>query len=127
MPWSSPQSSRTEARPSPIRFTARRASSGLPGAGYRMRWSGSGNPPKSWRVPGRTLPVVKVPATYQWAEIARTAFGRGSSAARSRKPRDQRFSSMAFMGLPCPTKSTGIRPAGVASLTAAPSTRSRSR
>src|SRR6185369_10775987 len=69
----------------------------------------SGKPPKSWMVLGRSFAVVKVPATYQCAETARMAFGRGSARARSRKPRLQPLSSIAFIGLPWPTKRTGMR------------------
>jgi hypothetical protein len=57
---------------------------------------------------GRSSPVTKVPATYQWAEIERMAAGCGSRPASELKPRLHRLSSMAFIGDPCPTKRAGI-------------------
>ncbi len=45
----------------------------------------------------------------QWAEMLTMALGAGMVLPNARQPRDQGVSSMAFMGLPWPTKSTGIR------------------
>ena len=58
------------------------------------------------------MPVRNVPRTNQCAEIDKIAFGRGSKPAIARKPWLQTLSSMAFMGEPCPTNRTGIRPDG---------------
>src|SRR5690606_20456659 len=55
------------------------------------------------------LLVTKVPGTYQCAETESTARGTGRLSPRARKARDQRLSSIAFMGEPCPTNTTGRR------------------
>ena len=56
------------------------------------------------------MPVTKTPAFCQWAETQRMAAGRGSAAAAPAQARLNSLSSMAFIGLPCPTKTTGMRP-----------------
>src|SRR5512139_3848396 len=63
-------------------------------------------------VSGRSLPVRCVPGTNQGADTARMAFGCGRRAARARNPPLQTLSSMAFMGEPWPTNTTGMRSDG---------------
>src|SRR5262249_27756184 len=81
-----------------------------PGAGYSNSTSSRGNPPKSWIVRGASMAVTRVPGTYQWAETARIAFGRGRECAI----RDQAFvyplTSIALIGFPRPTKTGGRLP-----------------
>src|SRR3982751_3996849 len=60
-------------------------------------------------VSGCALPVTNVPGTNQCAETASTARGLGSAAPSARKPRDQRLSSIAFIGEPWPMKTAGMR------------------
>src|SRR5690606_1840950 len=59
-------------------------------------------------VVGCSIAVTKVPLVSQWAEMHKMAFGLGISLAIFRKPSTNSFSSMAFMGLPCPKNNTGI-------------------
>ena len=59
------------------------ATSGEPGHGYSTAKSSSGNPKKSWIVPGSDIAVTAVAFVYQWAEMHSTARGgSGSGAAR---------------------------------------------
>src|SRR4051812_46348859 len=70
-----------------------------------------GKPPKSWIVGGWAWVSTSVdPGVCQCAETDRIAAGRGSSAPQVRSRRVNALSEMAFMGLPCPTKITGMRP-----------------
>ncbi len=76
----------------------RLASAISPGAGYWTRYNASGKPdivfiplrragcePKSWIVSGRSLPVVKVPSTNQWADTARMAFSEDRGGNRRQR------------------------------------------
>src|SRR5690554_7369274 len=61
-------------------------------------------------VGGFFIAVTQVPRVSQCADIHKIACGRGISLAMFRKPRTNSFSSMAFIGLPCPKNNTGILP-----------------
>ena len=107
-PWSRPHLS---SSPTSVFFTnalVSRASVGLPGAGYCTSNSALGNPPKSWMVGGLGMAVTNVPRVSQCADTHRIARGLGNPAATDRKPCTNSFSSIAFIGLPCPRNSTGI-------------------
>ena len=52
----------------------------IPGQGYSTAKSWSGNPKKSWMVRGSAIAVTAVVLVYQWAEMQRTARGRGIAA-----------------------------------------------
>ncbi|MCY1543764.1 hypothetical protein D9M68_795950 [compost metagenome] len=54
------------------------------------------------------MAVIRVPRVNQWAEITTTAFGWGIRAAASIHASLNSFTSIPFMGEPCPIKSTGI-------------------
>ena len=85
------------------------ARSGSPGAGYWTSKSARGNPPKSWIVRGVETAVTPVPSVYQCAEIATIARGRGSEAPSAFQSSVHLFVTSAFIGLPWPMKSAGIR------------------
>src|SRR5690606_35218755 len=87
----------------------RRARSTLPGAGYSISYSARGKPPKSWIVRGFGCAVRYVPFTNQCAEIATMALGFGTRPRNAANPRLKRLSSIAFIGEPWPTNTTGIR------------------
>jgi len=53
-------------------------------------------------VRGRAIAVTAVSPTYQCAEIARIARGRGPMAALRRQASVCRFASSVFIGLPWP-------------------------
>ena len=55
------------------------------------------------------MAVTSVPRVIQCAETHKIALGLGIKAACWRKPATNSFSSMAFIGLPWPKKSTGMR------------------
>src|SRR5574340_70545 len=55
------------------------------------------------------MAVTKLPSVSQWAAMHRMALGRGIRAAVSRQAAAKEVSATAFIGLPCPTKRTGIR------------------
>src|SRR6218665_2394285 len=57
---------------------------------------------------GISIAVTKVPLVNQCAEIQIIAFGFGISLLIFRKPCTKIFSSMAFIGEPCPRNRTGI-------------------
>src|SRR5208337_787819 len=57
---------------------------------------------------GCSIAVTNVPRVSQCAEMQRMACGFGSSLPIAFHPLLNLFSSMAFIGLPCPTKSRGI-------------------
>src|SRR5690554_2903658 len=59
-------------------------------------------------VAGCSIAVTQVPWVSQCAEIQSIALGLGRSRAIFRKPETNSFSSIAFIGLPWPKKSTGI-------------------
>ncbi|GAA0798148.1 hypothetical protein Sya03_47760 [Spirilliplanes yamanashiensis] len=59
-------------------------------------------------VRGRAMVVMAVAWMYQCADTTSTARGLGTAAPRSRQAVVWRFSSSAFMGLPCPMKAAGI-------------------
>src|SRR5262249_12921113 len=61
-------------------------------------------------VRGCSIAVTITPRVCQWAEMHRIALGRPRAAPTRAQPRLKALSSMAFIGLPCPTKSAGIRP-----------------
>jgi hypothetical protein len=90
-----------------------RAAAGAPGAGYCWSNSSWGKPPKSWMVFGLSIPVSHQPWVSQCAEMHRISWGWGSrppnSLPRASQLRRYSLSPMAFIGLPWPTKSTGIR------------------
>src|SRR5688572_1700105 len=58
-------------------------------------------------VRGRSMAVTRTAGTYQWAETASTARGRGSEAPRARQARVYALSCRAFIGFPWPKKSAG--------------------
>src|SRR5674476_1304587 len=60
-------------------------------------------------VGGLGIAVTNVPLVSQCAEIQRIAFGFGSVLPSSLQFCTNSFSLMAFIGLPRPIKSTGIR------------------
>jgi hypothetical protein len=82
-PWSRPQRRSSATFAGASSACTRSASAGAPGAGYSKRCSSGGKPPKSWIVRGRGDAVTAVPGTYQCAETASTAAGRGISAPRA--------------------------------------------
>jgi hypothetical protein len=57
---------------------------------------------------GSFMAVTNDPLVSQCAEIHNIAFGTGRVFAVSLQPFTKMFSSMAFIGLPCPTNSTGM-------------------
>jgi hypothetical protein len=58
---------------------------------------------------GAVLIVTPVPGTYQCADTASTAFGRGMDLPIDAHPSVYLFVAKAFIGLPCPKKIAGIR------------------
>src|ERR1700758_2540180 len=60
-------------------------------------------------VRGVRMAVTAVAATYQCAEIASTARGRGSAAPSAAQARVQALACSAFIGLPCPRNTAGKR------------------
>lgn len=54
------------------------------------------------------MAVTRVPRVYQCAETASTARGRGNAAATERQPSAYRLRLIPFIGLPWPTKRTGM-------------------
>src|SRR5512135_3253369 len=59
-------------------------------------------------VRGLSIAVSSVPRVSQCADTHRIALGVGRVLPISRHPLENSLSSMAFIGLPCPTNSTGI-------------------
>jgi hypothetical protein len=94
-------------------FRVASASSGEPGAGYRTSNSSCGKPPKSWIVRGAAIAVMCVPVVSQCAETTSTAVGVAISAPITLQTVLKSFSSMPFIGEPCPMKSAGIRSSDV--------------
>src|SRR5262245_28151979 len=90
------------------RLWTRAARAGSPGAGYFTWKSSRANSPKSWIVRGVGMPVTQVPGTYQWAETARIALGRGIVRPIRAQASVKGFLSMAFVGLPWPKKIAGM-------------------
>src|SRR5690606_37498385 len=60
-------------------------------------------------VRGRGIAVIARDGTYQCAEMARIARGRGAAAPNARQASVKRLRSSAFIGLPWPRKAAGIR------------------
>ena len=108
-PWSRPQSWSACTVVLEISERVASAISGAPCAGYSMLNSSRGKPWKSWIVRGCIIDVTAVPRVSQCAEMQRTAVGTGSSRPSCLHSSVHTFVSMAFIGLPCPIKSTGIR------------------
>src|SRR5690242_20496887 len=59
-------------------------------------------------VSGLSIAVTKVPLVSQCADMQSMALGTGKAFAAVCQPLVNSFSSMAFIGLPCPTNNTGI-------------------
>lgn len=85
-----------------------KASEGEPGAGYCTSNKACGNPPKSWMVLGALMAVIWVPRVSQCALTHRMAVGVGSVCPIDFQCCENTLSSMAFMGLPCPTNNAGM-------------------
>jgi hypothetical protein len=69
--------------------------------------------PKSWIVSGFSDTCTNVvPRVIQWAETQRMAAGVGKASPISAQPRLNPVSTIAFIGLPWPTNSAGIRSLG---------------
>src|SRR5690606_41209801 len=86
VPWSRPQLS--WSAPTYSGRTASAISSaiaGSPGAGYCTSNSACGKPKKSWMVLGRGIAVTAVALTYQCADTARIARGRGADSPNARQ------------------------------------------
>src|SRR5215813_5313966 len=66
-------------------------------------------------VRGRSLPVTREPGTYQWADIETIARGRGRASPSFSQALLYALRSSAFIGLPWPMNSAGIRPRPIAS------------
>ena len=128
MPWSRPQLS--WSAPIQVGFTVPATSStnsGMPGAGYctANNWR---EPKKSWMVFGVAIAVTVVALTYQWAETARMARGRGTAPPNTppNVPRSLGV-TVRFQGVhrtPVPEERSGHRRC-VASHPTPPGTRSR--
>ena len=109
VPWSSPQSDLSYLTFKSFSFVDMAwASSGLPGAGYSTWNSFWGNPPKSCIVLGLLIAVTKTPLVSQWAEILSIALGFGKAFPNWFHNNVCLLFSIAFMGLPWPTNTTGI-------------------
>ncbi len=113
VPWSSPHSWSCTTCVAVMEPAMSPARAGLPGAGYRTAERAAGKPLKSCSVGGAVMAVTRVPRVYQWALMHSTAAGRGISRPSWAHRLEKSLSSMAFIGEPWPTKSTGMRgPAG---------------
>ncbi len=109
VPWSSPHSVSRRTGSGASRSATRAASAGSPGAGYRYACSAGGKPPKSWIVRGVAIAVTAVPRTYQCADTARIARGRGVRSPNARHASVCRLRSSVFIGLPWPRNTQGMR------------------
>ncbi|GIJ29946.1 hypothetical protein Vqi01_51080 [Micromonospora qiuiae] len=58
---------------------------------------------------GRGMAVTAVAPMYQWADTTRIARGRGTDCPKARQADVYRLSSSAFIGLPWPKNTAGIR------------------
>src|SRR3974377_23306 len=64
-------------------------------------------------VGGTAFAVTKLPRVYQWADSERIARGRGSAAPSARHAAVAALLASAFVGLPWPMNTAGMRAGGV--------------
>ena len=106
VPWSMPHLL-SVITPSLRRSDIFPASSGDPSTGYFKSYSSFGKPYMSYIILGSLVSDVRVLAVYQCAETARMTLGLGSDLPSAFHLFVNSLSSTAFIGDPCPTKSTG--------------------